>query len=456
MEIKEIVKRQREFFETEKTFDVNYRIEMLKRFKQAILDNEKEINEALKKDLGKSETEAYMCEVGMTLSELSYQIKHIKKWAKNKRKRTGLANFHAKSFTVQEPYGSVLIMSPWNYPFMLCLDPMVGAVAAGNCCVLKPSAYSPATSAIIKKIVGQVFPEEYVAVVEGGRAENTELLNQKFDYIFFTGGVEVGKLVMEKASANLTPVTLELGGKSPCIIEKTANLKLAATRLVFGKYLNCGQTCVAPDYILVDKSVKDEFLWRVKTEIQEMYGSEPLNNPNYGKIVNQKHFDRINGLIDESKVVHGGNSNADTLQIEPTVMDNVTAEDAVMQEEIFGPIMPIITYDTIDEAEKFVKDREKPLAFYIFTNDKTVEKRFLKYVSFGGGCVNDTIVHLATSEMGFGGVGNSGMGSYHGKKSFDTFSHEKSVLKKYCWLDMPMRYQPYKEKYLKLIKMFLH
>lgn len=456
MNIEEIVKKQREFFETGKTFDVSYRIEMLKKFRQAILDNESAINDALKQDLGKSETETYMCETGMTLSELSYQIKHIKRWVKNKRRRTGLANFHAKSFTVQEPYGSVLIMSPWNYPFMLCLEPMVGAIAAGNCCVLKPSAYSPATSAIIKKIVSDVFPEEYVAVVEGGRAENTELLNQRFDYIFFTGGVTVGKLVMEKASANLTPVTLELGGKSPCIIDANCNLKLASRRLVFGKYLNCGQTCVAPDYVLINKKIKDEFVGYVKAEIEKMYGKEPLNNPDYGKIINQKHFDRINGLIDQSKVVYGGNSREETLQIEPTVMDNVTAKDAVMQEEIFGPVMPIITYDTIDEAEKFVKDREKPLALYIFTKDKTVENRFLKYVSFGGGCVNDTVLHLATTEMGFGGVGNSGMGSYHGKKSFETFSHEKSILKKYCWIDMPMRYQPYKKAYLKLIKMFLH
>lgn len=456
MDISVTVKKQRDFFATGKTFDVNYRIEMLKKFKQAIIDNEEEINKALKADLGKSETETYMCETGMTLSELSYQIKHIKKWSRNKRCHTGMANFHAKSFTVQEPYGSVLVMSPWNYPFMLCIEPMVGAVAAGNCCVLKPSAYSPATSAVIKKIVRGVFPEEYVAVVEGGRAENTELLNQRFDYIFFTGGVTVGKLVMEKAAANLTPVTLELGGKSPCIIDDTCNLKLAATRLVFGKYLNCGQTCVAPDYVLVDKKVKDEFIVQVKIQIEKMFGNKPLENPNYGKIINEKHFNRINGLIDKNKVVYGGGSDEETLQIEPTVMDNVTEKDAVMQEEIFGPLMPVITYSSIEEAEKFIKEREKPLALYIFTKNKAVEKRFLKYVSFGGGCVNDTIVHLATSEMGFGGVGNSGMGSYHGKKSFETFSHEKSILKKYCWIDMPMRYQPYKKVHLKMIRMFLH
>lgn len=456
MNINELVENQKKFFNTGKTFDVDYRISMLKKFRQAILDNESEINAALKTDLGKSETESYMCETGMTLSELSYQIKHIRAWSKNKRHQTGLANFHAKSFSVYEPYGVVLIMSPWNYPFMLCLEPMVGAIAAGNCCVLKPSAYSPATSAVIKKIVKEVFPPEYVAVVEGGRAENTELLNRRFDYIFFTGGVTVGKLVMEKAAVNLTPITLELGGKSPCIIDDTCNIKLAAARVVFGKYLNCGQTCVAPDYILIDRKVKSAFIEQVKLQIAKMFGQNPLDNPNYGKIINEKHFTRINGLVDPDKVVCGGRSRSETLQIEPTVMDNVTADDKVMQEEIFGPIMPIISYDSIDEAENFIKDREKPLALYLFTKDKSVEKRFLKYVSFGGGCVNDTVLHLATSSMGFGGVGNSGMGSYHGKKSFETFSHEKSILKKYCWIDMPMRYQPYKNIYLKIIKMFLH
>ncbi len=453
--IEELVAAQKAFFATGKTLDVDYRIAMLKKFKQAILDNESEINRALKQDLGKSETESYMCETGMTLSELSYQIKHVKRWAKNHTKATGLANFHAKSFTVQEPYGSVLIMSPWNYPFMLCLEPMAGAIAAGNCCILKPSAYSPATSAVIKKIVESVFPPEYVAVVQGGRNENTQLLEQRFDYIFFTGGTVVGRLVMEKAAANLTPVTLELGGKSPCIIDTTCDLKLAAKRVVFGKYLNCGQTCVAPDYILIDEKIRDEFIAQVKLQIEKMFGQNPLQNPDYGKIINQKHFDRLCGLMSRDKVVLGGQTNPDTLQIAPTVMSGVTADDPIMQEEIFGPIMPILTYKTLDEAESFVKNREKPLALYIFTKDRAVEQRFLSHVSFGGGCVNDTILHLASSTMGFGGVGNSGMGSYHGKKSFDTFSHEKSILKKYCWIDMPMRYQPFNQINDKLIRMFL-
>ncbi|MCD7862491.1 MAG: aldehyde dehydrogenase [Lachnospiraceae bacterium] len=457
MDISKIVAKQKAFFDTGKTLDVNFRIAALKRLKKAIIKHEDEINEALKKDLGKSAAETYMCETGMTLSELSYQLSHVRKWSRNQTKPTSMANFHAKSFTVQEPYGCVLIMSPWNYPFMLCLEPMVGAIAAGNCCVLKPSAYSPATSAVIKQIISEIYPEKYVAVVEGGRAENTELLNQNFDYIFFTGGVTVGKLVMEKAAAHLTPVTLELGGKSPCIIDSSANLKLAAKRLVFGKYLNCGQTCVVPDYVLVDEKVKDEFVALVRLQIRKQFGTDPLLNPDYGKIINQKHFDRLTGLIAASseKVICGGNSDPEALRIAPTVMVDVTPDDAVMQEEIFGPIMPILTYHDIREAERFIKEREKPLALYIFTSKKSVAKRFVKYVSFGGGCINDTVLHLATSEMGFGGVGGSGMGAYHGRKSFETFSHEKSILKKYTWIDMPMRYQPYKKIYMALTKMFL-
>ena len=456
MDIKELVKCQRAYFQTHATIDIDYRLSMLKKLKDTIKKCEPQIRDALKTDLGKSETESYMCEIGLTLSELSYQISHLKRWARPRTHRTGLANFHAHSFTVQEPYGCVLIMSPWNYPFMLCMEPLIGALAAGNCCIVKPSNYSPATSAVIAKILHEVFPEEYVAVVEGGRAENTELLNQRFDYIFFTGGVTVGKLVMEKASAHLTPVTLELGGKSPCIIDRTANLKIAAARLAFGKFLNCGQTCVAPDYVLIDRSVKDAFLPLLKEQITKMYGAQPLKNPNYGKIINRKHFERLLGLIEPDKIILGGDFDEAALRIGPTVLDNVTADAPVMQEEIFGPILPILTYDTPDEAQEFVTSREKPLAFYLFTNDKATEERFLKQVSFGGGCINDTIIHLATSEMGFGGVGNSGMGSYHGKKSFDTFSHEKSIVKKYCWLDMPMRYQPYKKAYLKLIRFFLH
>lgn len=455
MKIEELVKNQRTFFRSHRTLDVDFRIHYLKKLYQSIKSHEQDILKALETDLGKSETEAFMCEAGLTLSELSYQIRHIRRWAGKSFKHTELTNFPSCSFTIKEPYGVVLVMAPWNYPFLLTMEPMIGAVAAGNCCIMKPSAYSPATSSVIAKIIRETFPPEYVAVVEGGRAENTELLNQRFDYIFFTGGVTVGRLVMEKAAAHLTPVTLELGGKSPCIIEKSCNLKLAARRLVFGKYLNCGQTCVAPDYVLVDETVKDRFVELVKKEITRMYTDTPLSNPTYGKMINQKHFDRVCSLLDSGKIVFGGRTNRTTLQIEPTVMDHVTAEDAIMQEEIFGPVMPILTYRTLDEAENFIISREKPLALYIFTQSREAARRFSRHVSFGGGCINDTIMHMTTPSMGFGGVGNSGMGSYHGRKSFDTFSHEKSMLQKSTLIDMPMRYAPYRTIWYKLIRLLL-
>lgn len=455
MSIAESVDRCRAYFQTGATIAIDARINALRALEQAIIAHESEIYDALKQDLGKSATESYMCEVGLTLAELRYQLRHVRSWAARHRKRSGLANFHATSFTIAEPYGCVLIMSPWNYPFMLTMEPLVGALAAGNVCVVKPSAYSPATSAIMRKIIASCLPEEMVCVVEGGRAENTALLDQTFDYIFFTGGTVVGKLVMQKAAEHLTPVTLELGGKSPCIIAEDANLKIATARVVFGKYLNCGQTCVAPDYILVHERVHDAFLAEVRTQITAMYGEHPLDNPDWGHIVNEKHLKRLMGLIDPAKVVCGGEVSKETLQIAPTVMDQVSAEDAVMGEEIFGPIMPIITYASIDEAEAFIKARPKPLALYLFTRSKELEQRFLTHVPFGGGCVNDTVVHLATSEMGFGGVGASGMGSYHGKKSFDTFSHEKSILKKHLWIDMPMRYQPFSSWKDTAIRLFL-
>ncbi len=461
MTITDIVNQQRAFFQTGATLPISYRKQALNKLKKAIQTHEKELLEALHTDLGKSEMEAYMCEVGLTISEINYISARLRRWARNKRVCTPLANFPAKSFTVQEPYGVTLIMSPWNYPVLLTLEPLVGAIAAGNCCVLKPSDYSPATSKVIASLIAEIFPPEYVTVVTGGRKENTDLLEQHFDYIFFTGGVTVGKLVMEKAAQHLTPITLELGGKSPCIVDKTANIPLAARRIVFGKYLNCGQTCIAPDYILIDESVHDEFVACVKKEIMAMYTANPLTFAAYGKIINRKHFDRILGLINPAKVVYGGGSNIEMLQIEPTVLDNVTPNDAVMQEEIFGPIMPILTFRSsetqsfADWAIDFIRNRPAPLALYIFTNDKKTEKRFLKTVQFGGGCVNDTIMHLATSEMAFGGVGNSGMGSYHGKKSFETFSHEKSIVKKPNWIDLPIRYQPYTSLKQWLVRLFL-
>lgn len=450
-----LIKKQRAFFDTGKTLAVTERMKALTSLEQALLAYEERLSQALLADLGKSRAESYMCEIGLTLSELRYMKKHLVSFSKRRLIRTPLAQFPSKSFTIQEPYGVVLIMSPWNYPVLLTLEPLIGALAAGNCCVVKPSAYAPATSAVLAQMISETYKEEYVAVVEGGREENQNLLEQRFDYIFFTGGVRVGRLVMEKASAHLTPVTLELGGKSPCIVEHTADLKLTARRLVFGKYLNCGQTCVAPDYVLVEQEAEEELLHHIKREIVRQFGKKPLLNPSYGKMINQKHFDRVIGLINQKKVVHGGEWDAQTLQIAPTVLKGVTAEDALMQEEIFGPLLPIITVSSMKEAYTFVKHRPKPLALYLFTSDARIEERFLGQLSFGGGCVNDTIIHLATSEMGFGGVGSSGMGSYHGRKSFETFSHEKSIVKKFTWLDLPMRYQPYYKIKETLVRMFV-
>ncbi len=455
MEIGTIVKKQREYFASGATKNVNGRIQALKRLRQAIREREEELCAAIGADLGKSPSEAYMCEVGLTLSELTFQIRHLKGWARQKRRRTDLTNFHGKSFSLWEPYGCVLVMSPWNYPFLLTMEPVIGAVAAGNCCVAKPSAYSPNTSAAIKTLIRDVFPSEYVEVVEGGRAENGALLEERFDYIFFTGGVNVGRLVMEKAAAHLTPVALELGGKSPCIVDRTADLKLAAARIAFGKYLNCGQTCVAPDYLLIDRSVKEEFLKLFTQTVENMYGTDPLENPNYGKIVNQKHFERLMGLMSREKLIYGGDSDPHRLRIAPAVMDHISREDAVMQEEIFGPILPVIEFDGIDQAIDFVLKGEKPLAAYLFTTSRQAERDFLTRLSFGGGAVNDTIMHMATSRMGFGGVGGSGMGSYHGRRSFETFSHEKNILKKHRWIDLPLRYQPYGPWKDRLIHLFL-
>lgn len=455
MDIENIVLKQRAFFASGKTKEYAFRREALRRLRKSILQNQDLIERALKQDLHKSSFESYMTEVGMTLSELTYVEKHLHRWIKKKYVKTNVEQFHASSFMVSEPYGVVLVMSPWNYPFMLCIEPLIAAIAAGNCCILKPSAYAPTVSKVIHKIIREVFPVGFVAVVEGGRAENKELLEQRFDYIFFTGGVKVGKLVMKKAAKHLTPVTLELGGKSPCIVDKTANLSVAAKRLVFGKYLNSGQTCVAPDYLLVQEEVKEEFLTYVKKYIHKMFGEDALKNPDYPKMINEKHFQRVLGLIEGEEIIEGGNANPKTLQIAPTILDNVKEDAPIMQEEIFGPVLPVITFQTIEEAEAFVSEREKPLALYLFTTSKKIENRILKNLSFGGGCINDTIIHLATSRMSFGGVGNSGMGGYHGKYGFDTFSHKKSIVKKYNWIDLPIRYQPYTTGKRILLNMFL-
>lgn len=455
MNTEKLVKAQRKYYQTGRTRAWKYRMAALNRLEQAILEWEPEIEKALKQDLNKSSFEAYMTETGMVLAELHYIKSHLWHWMQDRRVRTPLAQFPAKSYVKSEPYGVVLIISPWNYPFMLCIEPLIGALAAGNCCILKPSDYAPAVSAVIKQMIKENFPEKYVAVIEGGRAENENLLEQQFDYIFFTGGVQVGKQVMKKAAENLTPITLELGGKSPCIIEKTADVRLAAKRIVFGKFLNAGQTCVAPDYVMVQKEIKEEFLQYLCFWIKKMYGNDPECRKRYPKIVNEKHFKRILQLIQKEEVLIGGTGEETSLQITPTVLYPVQPDAPVMQEEIFGPVLPVLEFDKIEEAEEFVKERSKPLALYLFTRDKKVERKITQNLSYGGGCINDTIIHLATSYMGFGGVGNSGMGSYHGKESFDTFSHRKSMVKKYNWLDNPLRYPPYESYKEKMVRIFL-
>jgi len=438
----QLIKNQRDFFNTNATKSIAFRIDALKKIYNWTKSHTDEISFALKQDLNKSAFEAYATEIGIVLSEISHTLKHIKKWAKPKRVRTPLTSFKAKSFVFSEPFGVSLVMSPWNYPFQLSLVPLIAAISAGNCVVLKPSAYSPASSQLICDMMDELFDKKFVAVILGGREENAGLLDQKFDYIFFTGGVNVGKTVMASASKNLTPVTLELGGKSPCIIDESADIKLTAKRLIWGKLINCGQTCIAPDYVYVHKSLKESLVNEIKKYITEFYGESPLSNNSYPKMVNKKHFDRVSAMI--KNVLIGGNVDENSLKIEPTLV-NATWDSPAMQEEIFGPVLPIIAFDDLDEVISVIKSKPKPLALYLFAKNKQVQNKVLGSISFGGGCVNDTIMHIATSNMPFGGVGNSGMGCYHGKYSFDTFSHKKSVLKKSLAIDVKLRYPPYKD-----------
>ena len=453
-ELKRILEKQRAFFATGVTLDPDYRTEALYNLRKTVLDCQGEIAAALREDLGKSEMESYMCETGMLLSEIDWQIRHVDRLSKNARKHTPLAQFAAKSYVHPEPLGNVLVMSPWNYPLLLSLEPAVDAIAAGNTVVIKPSAYSPATSRVVAEIVETALPEDYAAVVTGGREENAALLEEKWDKIFFTGSKAVGRTVLEKAAKHLTPCTLELGGKSPCIVDQDAKIELAARRIVFGKFLNCGQTCVAPDYVFVHKSVANEFVDAVLRQVKGQFG-DYLENKDYGKIINEKHFDRIASLIDPEKTAYGGRLNKELLKIEPTVMVGVTPEDAVMQQEIFGPILPILEYEYTQDVIEYIDANEKPLALYVFTENQGLAKYIVDHVRYGGGCINDVIIHLANSSMGFGGVGESGMGSYHGKAGFDCFTHQKSIVDKKTWIDLNMRYQPYKKSMQRLVKLFL-
>jgi aldehyde dehydrogenase (NAD+) len=450
----EIVAAQRGYFESGVTLGLKFRLDALKSLRAAVIANERKLMDALHADLGKSNFEGYMTEIGLCRDEVHFLIEHLPRWIKARHVPTPLAHFASNSFVASEPYGVALILSPWNYPVLLSLDPLAGAIAAGNCAILKPSKDSPATSQALSDILGSIFPPEFVSVVQGGRAENADLLEQKFDYIFFTGSVAVGKAVMEAASKHLTPVSLELGGKSPVIIDDTADLKLTAKRLAFGKYINAGQTCVAPDYVYVHESKKDELIKELGHAISGLYpnGVEDSSLP---RIVNEKHFDRLLGLMAGEKAAVGGNSDRSALKIAPTVLDGVTQESPVMSQEIFGPILPLLTYADIEDALRAIRSRPKPLALYLFSRDKALQKRILREVPFGGGCINDTIIHLATPHMGFGGVGESGTGAYHGKLSFDTFTHYKSIVDKKNWIDLPIRYAPFTKGKEKLLRMVL-
>lgn len=453
MTIHETVEAQRAFFLSGAARPVTKRKNALITLQAALRANEGKLARALKADLNKAPMEAYMTETGLVLEELRFTLRHLARWARPRAAGTPLVQFHAKSFVMPEPYGVALIIAPWNYPVQLSLAPLIGAVAAGNCAVIKPSANTPETSRALAGLVADCFDPRHVTVIQGDREQNSALLDEKFDYIFFTGSADVGRLVLERAARHLTPVSLELGGKSPVIVDGTADIALAARRIAFGKVLNAGQTCVAPDYVLVQRDVMDAFLYALKAELARFFpGGDEGNMPS---IVNDRQFQRLVGLLQSGSVYCGGGADPVTRHISPTVLTDVHPDDPVMREEIFGPILPVLPYAALDEALAFVNARPRPLALYVFTNDRAAERRVLAGARFGGGCVNDTAVHTATSRMGFGGVGESGMGSYHGKYSFDTFTHDKSIVKKYNWIDLPLRYHPYSAFKERLVKLFL-
>lgn len=444
---------QLSFFQSGITRDLGFRLQQLRKLREVLEAHEQDINRALREDLRKAPFEVYAGELGILLEETSYAIKHLKSWARPQRAHLGLAHWPATAQVTHEPYGVALILSPWNYPFQLLLGPLVGAMAAGNCAVLKPSELAPHSAALIHRMISENFPKEYIEVVEGGVAETQQLLAQPFDYIFFTGSPRVGKLVMEAASRHLTPLTLELGGKSPCLVDLSAKLAIAARRILWGKFFNAGQTCVAPDYLLVPKSKAGELLERMRAVLQEFYGDDPQKSPDYPRIVNDAHFQRLSEYLRQGKVLAGGKCDAKDRYIAPTLLGSVREDAPVMQEEIFGPILPILEYESFDEALDFIARRPKPLAFYLFCEDSKAEAQAMARLSFGGGCVNDTNAHLASPELPFGGVGASGFGDYHGKRSFETFSHRRSLLKRSTKVDMPVRYPPYKASYkLKVVK----
>ncbi len=448
--IPELLQAQRKFFATGKTRDRDFRIQQLQSLERAIVANQDKIVAAVQCDLGRAAFEAYF-EIA-TLSEVKLALKQLKKWMKPRRVSTSVDVFPASAWVQPEPLGVALIIGPWNYPFQLMMSPLVGAIAAGNCAILKPSEYAPEMSKVVTELVRSTFKSDYIAVVEGDAQTSQELLAQKFDHIFFTGGTEIGRIVMQAAAKHLTPVTLELGGKSPCFVDASVRLDYAAKRIAWGKFINAGQTCIAPDYILVDAAVKDEFVVELKKAILDLYGDNPAVSPDYARIVNQRQLDRLKGLLGSGDIVVGGQVNDADRYLAPTVLDNVNWNDSVMESEIFGPILPILTYDNLEDAIGLVNERPKPLALYIFSKLNTTQTNIISSISSGGVCINDTVLQVSVGNLPFGGVGDSGTGSYHGKASFDTFSHDRSFLKRSILFDLDWRYAPYTDDRLKFLK----
>lgn len=455
MKPNEIVTLQKAYFISGKTRPAQARRNALVKLRDAILQYESALNEAMEEDLGKSPAETYLTEIGVVLDELRHAEKHLSRWMKTKRVKTPMTHMPARSMIVQEPYGVALIMSPWNYPFQLCIAPLIGAIAAGNTAVIKVSKSTPHVAHVVRDMINETFDAAYLYCTDPVGDSYDEVLDAPYDIIMFTGSARIGSVVMASAAKYLTPVVLELGGKSPCIVDETANIPLAAKRIVWGKFLNAGQTCVAPDHVIVHESVKDQLLGAMQMWIKEMYGEQPLENKTVGKIVSAEHYDRLMAYLDGETIVCGGNGNWEDRRIEPTILDGITYDSKIMQDEIFGPILPVLTYSKLNDLITDLKQRPHPLALYLFTLDKQHETQVLHNVLYGGGCVNDTVMHVASGYLPFGGIGSSGMGSYHGKKSFDTFSHAKSVLKSAARLDTNLRYPPYKEKTMKLVKKIL-
>lgn len=449
----ELSQKQNAFFRTGWTKDVRHRVDTLKRLRKSILANEQEIYEALRKDVGKSDFESYAGEIGIVLNEISEAVKNIPSWAKPKKVKSRLINFPDRNIIHPQPYGVALIIGPWNYPLQLTLVPAIAAISAGNCAVIKPSELSPATSRVVAEIIDDAFPREYLAVVEGGVETSQELLKQKFDFIFFTGGSKVGRIVMKAAAENLTPVALELGGKSPAIVDSDANIKIAAKRIAWGKFLNAGQTCVAPDYLLAHSQIAQLLLEALVKTIHQFYGEDPYQSPDYSRIVNEAHFDRLVGFLSKGTILTGGQTDRSNKYVAPTILTDIDWNDAVMQNEIFGPILPVLEYDDLDAVLDKIAGGPRPLALYYFSSDKGKQRRVIESVEFGGGCINDSIMHLLNPHLPFGGIGESGIGCYHGRAGFDTFSHRKAILNKGTWLDISLRYPPHagKLKWLKRI-----